>query len=87
MVACGNIDDLEDRVDKIENRVSALEKVAEAINSNVQALQAIASGQAINSVEEKDGAYILNLSNGKTITLQQGNIGVGKAPLMSVDKD
>ena len=28
MVACGNIDDLEDRVDKIENRVSALEKVA-----------------------------------------------------------
>ena len=58
MVACGNIDDLEDRVDKIENRVSALEKVAEAINSNVQALQAIASGQAINSVEEKDGAYI-----------------------------
>ena len=38
-------------------------------------------------MEEKDGAYILNLSNGKTITLQQGNIGVGKAPLMSVDKD
>lgn len=87
MVACGNIDDLEDRVDKIENRVSALEKVAEAINGNVQALQAIASGQAINSVEEKDGAYVLNLSNGKTITLQQGNIGIGKAPLMSVDKD
>lgn len=87
MAACGNIDDLEERVDKIENRVAALEKVAETINGNIKALQAIASGQAINSVEEKDGAYILNLSNGQTITLNQGNVGVGKAPVMSVDKD
>lgn len=77
MAACGNIDDLEERVDKIENRVAALEKVAETINGNIKALQAIASGQAINSVEEKDGAYILNLSNGQTITLNQGNVGVG----------
>lgn len=53
MVACGNIDDLEDRVDKIENRVSALEKVAEAINGNVQALQAIASGQAKTAWKRK----------------------------------
>ena len=87
MAACGNIDDLEERVDKIENRVAALEKVAETINGNIKALQAIASGQAINSVEEKDGAYILNLSNGQTITLNQGNVGIGKAPVMSVDKD
>ena len=41
MVACGNIDDLEDRVDKIENRVSALEKVAEAINGNVRPLHQV----------------------------------------------
>ena len=34
MAACGNIDDLEERVDKIENRVAALEKVAETINGN-----------------------------------------------------
>ena len=86
-VACGNIDDLQDRVDDIENRVSALEKVADALNDNIKALQAIASGQAINNVEKKDDTYILTLSNGDKITLQQGGVGVGKAPIMSVDKD
>ena len=86
-IACSNIDDLQDRVDDIENRVSALEKVAQAINDNIKALQAIASGQAINNVEEKDGTYILTLSNGDKITLQQGGVGIGKAPIMSVDKD
>lgn len=86
-VACNNLDDLQERVDRIEGRVTALEKVAEAVNGNIQSLQAIAEGQAINKVEEKDGAYILTLSNGTTLTLQQGSIGMGKAPLMSIDKD
>ena len=85
--ACNSLDDLQERVDRIEGRVTALEKVAEAVNGNIQSLQAIAEGQAINKVEEKDGAYILTLSNGTTLTLQQGSIGMGKAPLMSIDKD
>ena len=55
-VACNNLDDLQERVDRIEGRVTALEKVAEAVNGNIQSLQAIAEGQAINKVEEKDGA-------------------------------
>ena len=85
--ACNSLDDRQERVDRIEGRVTALEKVAEAVNDNIQSLQAIAEGQAINKVEEKDGAYILTLSNGTTLTLQQGSIGMGKAPLMSIDKD
>ena len=85
--ACNSLDDLQERVDRIEGRVTALEKVAEAVNDNIQSLQAIAEGQAINKVEEKDGAYILTLSNGTTLTLQQGSIGMGKAPLISIDKD
>ncbi len=85
--SCSNLDNLTERVDDIESRVTALEKVAETINGNIAALQAIASGQAINSVEEKDGAYILTLSNGNTITLRQGSVGMGKAPLVSIDKD
>lgn len=86
-IGCKNLDDLQERVDKIESRVTALEKVADAINGNIAALQAIASGQAINNIEEKDGAYILTLSNGSTITLNQGSVGMGKAPVMSIDKD
>ena len=86
-IGCNSLDDLQERVDKIDNRVTALEKVADAINGNIAALQAIASGQAINGIEEKDGAYILTLSNGSTITLNQGSVGMGKAPIMSIDKD
>ena len=86
-IGCNSLDDLQERVDKIDNRVTALEKVADAINGNIAALQAIASGQAINGIEEKDGAYILTLSNGSTITLNQGSVGMGKAPVMSIDKD
>ena len=57
-LACSRFDDLQERVDRIESRVTALEKVAEAVNDNIKALQAIASGQAINNVEEKDGTYV-----------------------------
>ena len=85
--ACGNLDTLQEKVDSIEKRVTALEKVAETLNSNISALQAIASGQAINNVEEKDGVYTLTLSNGTVLTLQSGSVGMGKAPLMSIDKD
>lgn len=87
IAACGNLDELKERVDNIDGRVTALEKVSETINSNIAALQAIASGQAINKVEEKDGAYVLTLSNGTVLTLQSGSVGMGKAPLMSIDKD
>lgn len=85
--SCSDLDGLQERVDRIENRVASLEKVSEALNGNIQALQAIASGQAINNVEEKDGSYILTLSNGNVITLQQGSVGMGKAPLMSIDEE
>ena len=85
--SCSTIDALQERVDNIESRVTALETVSSAINGNIQALQAIASGQAINKVEEKDGNYVLTLSNGTTMTLTQGSVGMGKAPLMSIDKD
>ena len=86
-LACSRFDDLQERVDRIESRVTALEKVAEAVNDNIKALQAIASGQAINNVEEKDGTYVLTLSNGTKLTLQQGSVGMGKAPIVSIDKD
>ena len=87
LIACGNLDLLQERVNKIENRVAALEKIAEAINGNIEALQAIASGQAINKVEEKDGNYVLTLSNGTQMTITQGSVGMGKAPLVSIDAE
>lgn len=85
--ACTDLSDLEERVDSLESRVQALENVLPALNANIEALQALAGGGTINKVEEKDGVYTITLSNGETLTINQGSIGVANPPVMSLDKD
>ena len=85
--ACTDLSELEDRVDSLESRVQALENVLPALNANIEALQALAGGGTINKVEEKDGVYTITLSNGETLTINQGSIGVANPPVMSLDKD
>lgn len=85
--ACSDLSDLEQRVDSLESRVAALETVLPALYSNIEALQALTAGGTINSATQKDGVWTIVLSNGETLTLTQGSIGVGNAPVMSVDKD
>ena len=85
--ACSDISDIEDRLDSLESRVQALEKVIPSLNSNIEALSALAGGGTINKVEEKDGVYTITLSNGETLTINQGSIGIANPPVMSLDKD
>lgn len=86
--ACSDITDMENRLDSLESKVQALETVITSINSNIESVAALASGSCtINSVTEDDGVYTIVLSNGEEIVLTQGTIGVGNAPVMSVDKD
>ena len=87
LFACTDNSGLEERVNELEGRVTAIENVLDALNDNVEALQAIAEGKTINSVTEKDGVYTITLSNGEELTLTQGSVGMGKAPLLSIDKD
>lgn len=84
---CANTADIEKRIDDLDGRLTALEKVADALNENVAALQAIAEGKTINKVEEKEGTYVITLSDGTELTLNQGTEGMGKAPLLSIDED
>ncbi|MBQ9892845.1 MAG: hypothetical protein IJM35_06790 [Bacteroidales bacterium] len=86
-VACADLSDLESRMDSLESRVKALETQVEALNKNVAATSSLLEAGTINSVTEKDGVYTLLLSDGTSVTLTQGSIGVGNAPVMSVDKD
>ena len=86
-VACTDLDDLQQKVDSLESRVTALETLIPNINANVEALQVLVNGTTINSATQKDGVWTLVLSNGETITLTAGSLGVGNAPVMSVDKD
>ena len=87
IAACSDLKDIEDRLDSLESRIEAIENILPTLNSNIEALQKLANGATINSVEELDGTYRVILTNGDTLTLTQGSIGVGKAPVMSIDKD
>ena len=82
---CANTADIEKRIDDLDGRLTALEKVTDALNENVAALQAIAEGKTINKVEEKASTYVITLSDGTELTLNQGTEGIGKAPLLSID--
>jgi len=86
-VSCVNTSEIDDRIRDLSSRVTLLESVISGLNQNVEALQAIAEGKTINSVTEKEGKYIISLSNGQVLTLTQGSIGMGKAPLLSIDSD
>ena len=85
--ACTDLNDIEDRLDSLEGRVAALETIIPSLNANIEALQKLTAGGTINSATVKDGVWTIVLSNGETLTLTQGSIGVGNAPVMSVDKD
>lgn len=85
--ACSDLSDLEKRVDSLESRVSALEKVIPSLNSNIEGLQALMNAGTINSAVQANGVWTITLSSGETISLTEGSIGVGNAPVMSVDKD
>lgn len=85
--ATDDIDALQDRVDTLESQVSMLETGVQALNGNIEALSALAGGATINKVVEESGKYTITLTNGDEIVVNQGSVGVGYAPIMSVDAD
>lgn len=87
LAACSDLQEIEDRLDSLESRVQAIENLLPTLNGNIEALQKLAGGGTINSVSEKDGEYTLVLSNGDTLRLAQGSIGIGNAPVMTIDSD
>lgn len=85
--SCTDLTPLEERLDSLESRVKAIENVIPLLNNNIEALQAIAGGTTINSVENIDGKYRITLSNGNVLTLTQGSLGVANPPILSIDAD
>lgn len=86
--SCTDLSEVNERLDSLETRIEAVEAVLPSLNANIAGLQELAGGSTINKVEQPSaGVYELTLSNGNKITLNQGSIGVGKAPVMSIDPD
>lgn len=87
LASCADIEEINNRLDEYDGRITALETVTTNLNKNVEALQTLYSGATINSATNANGTWTILLSNGETLTLTQGSIGVGNAPVMSVDAD
>ena len=87
LASCSDLSDIEKRVESLESRVQALETQIGILNTNVAAVQKLAEGGTISSVEEKDGVYTITLSNGEKIILKQGSTGIANAPVVSIDAD
>ena len=83
--SCSDLSSLENRVDSLESRVEALEKGVNKINERVEAVQKLVEGGTVSNVVEKDGVYTITFADGKTITLNQGSVGVANPPVMTVD--
>ena len=85
--SCDNNDDLWDAIDDLKSRVQALETQVDALNGNVEALQTLYNGGAtISEVTESDGAYVLKLTDGTTLTLSQGSEAEAVIPVVSIDE-
>lgn len=72
-------------MDSLESRVEALENGVNKINERVEAVQKLVEGGTVSNVVEKDGVYTITFADGKTITLNQGSVGVANPPVMTVD--
>lgn len=84
--SCDNNDDLWDAIDDLKSRVSALETQVDALNGNIEAMQALYNGGAtVSEVTEADGAYVIKLTDGTTLTLTQGSEAEAVIPVVSID--
>lgn len=87
MCGCNDLKEVNERIEDLQSRVSALETQITSLNGNVEALKVLAGGGTIKSIEQQGDTYVIVTSNGTTLTLKQGSIGIGNAPIMSIDKD
>lgn len=91
--SCQETDDLRSRVDSLQERVKKLEEATLNLNTSVESLQALMSGQVIVGVTEitnsegVNNGYKVELSNGETITVRGGKDIDLLIPQMSIDKD
>ena len=88
IAGCSDLEEYKNKVDELDSRVTALETITSNLNKNIETLQALYGGTTINSAtKDANNVWTILLSNGETLTLTQGSIGVGNSPVMSVDAD
>lgn len=88
LVSCNNTDDLWDEVDDLKNRVTSLETQIKDLNANIEAIRELAKeGATITSVEDKDGAYKVTMSDGTILNLVQQTETTNLLPVIGIDEE
>lgn len=91
--SCTNLDDLYRRLDEHDSRLKKLETLNEKANATMEAMQQLLDAQAskvgiVSFAPTADGmGYILNMSDGSTITLANGKDGLTPAISFAQDID
>ena len=86
LVGC-KTDDLEKDIDNLKDRVANLEAQVSLLNENLNAIRVIldASTTILEYSVDEQGNYTLKLSNGETISLNQGSEGQIVMPEISIN--
>lgn len=90
MQSCQKTDDLEADINSLKDRVTALEKATEGLNTSFSSLQTLMQENKviIGITPTKDGnGFLLELSDGTTITVMNSESIAAAVPTFSVDNE
>lgn len=90
MQSCQKTDDLEADINSLKDRVTALEKATEGLNTSFSSLQTLMQENKviIGITPTKDGnGFLLELSDGTTITVMNSESIAAAVPTFSVDDE
>ena len=86
MLGACNVDDLRSDIDDLTKRMDSLEELFNSMYSDIYGIKELLDGEkTIENVKLEGGTYTLNLSNGETITLNQGGKGKIAYPELGVN--
>ena len=84
--SCSDVDTLEAKLSSLEAKVAELEEAAGVINSNAQALHSlIGKDVLVVGISETGQGYVLELSDGTTVSIIDGESLPSITPLLSID--
>ncbi len=88
-VSCTARSSTENDLDSQERRVTALETQIKTLNENVIALQELRNATTIKSATHNttENTWTVELSDGTILTLNDGVIGEGKTPALSINSE
>lgn len=85
--SCNDVDDLRDDAAALTLRVDALESSIARLNSSIEGLQYLTSGTTIVGVQQTDGGFNVEFSDGNACSLVKGQAVDALIPQVAIDEN